>query len=139
MTGPRIYNLFPLLAGPVPAWKGHLDRVAAMGFDWLYVNPFHYPGFSGSLYAVKDFYRLHPLLADGGDPQRLLSGFTKAAARRERNFVPLSPLHVRLFGECGFKSAVAIGVADDAIRRRKVHRVALQHAHSVHAARRRKC
>ncbi len=83
MTGPRIYNLFPLLAGPVPAWEGHLDRVAAMGFDWLYVNPFHYPGFSGSLYAVKDFYRLHPLLADGGDPQRLLSGFTKAAARRE--------------------------------------------------------
>ena len=60
MTGPRIYNLFPLLAGPVPAWSGHLDRIAGMGFDWIYVNPFHYPGFSGSLYAVKDFYAAAP-------------------------------------------------------------------------------
>ena len=82
MTGPRIYNLFPLLAGPVPAWSGHLERIAGMGFDWLYLNPFHYPGFSGSLYAVKDFYRLHPLLQDSGEPDKLLGAFTKAAARR---------------------------------------------------------
>ncbi len=82
MTGPRIYNLFPLLAGPVPAWSGHLDRIAGMAFDWIYLNPFHYPGFSGSLYAVKDFSRLHPLLQDGGTPDQLLGGFTKAAAGR---------------------------------------------------------
>ncbi|NIR42418.1 MAG: alpha-amylase, partial [Gemmatimonadetes bacterium] len=60
--GPRIYNLFPLLAGPVEEWAKHLGRVADMGFNWVYVNPFHYPGFSGSLYAVKDYYELHPLL-----------------------------------------------------------------------------
>jgi starch synthase (maltosyl-transferring) len=83
MPGPRIYNLFPLLAGPVPAWSDHLDRIAGMGFDWVYVNPFHYPGFSGSLYAVKDFYRLHPLLAaDGAAPEALLGNFTKATAKR---------------------------------------------------------
>ena len=83
MPGPRIYNLFPLLAGPVPQWSDHLERIAAMAFDWVYVNPFHYPGFSGSLYAIKDYYRLHPLLAaDGADPQSLLKGFTKAAAKR---------------------------------------------------------
>ncbi len=83
MPGPRIYNLFPLLAGPVPVWSDHLDRIAAMHFDWIYVNPFHYPGFSGSLYAVKDFYRLHPLLAaDGSKPETLLRSFTKAAAKR---------------------------------------------------------
>ena len=83
MPGPRIYNLFPLLAGPVPEWSDHLDRIAAMHFDWIYVNPFHYPGFSGSLYAVKDFYRLHPLLAaDGSKPETLLRSFTKAAAKR---------------------------------------------------------
>jgi starch synthase (maltosyl-transferring) len=82
-SGPRIYNLFPLLAGPVTAWADHLDRIAAMGFDWIWVNPFHYPGFSGSLYAVKDPYRLHPLLAgDGADPAKLLKGFTSAAAKR---------------------------------------------------------
>jgi starch synthase (maltosyl-transferring) len=32
-----------------------------MGFNWIYINPIQYPGFSGSLYAIKDFYRLNPL------------------------------------------------------------------------------
>lgn len=61
-----IYNLFPLLAGPIPRWEEHLDRIADLGFNWIFVNPFHYPGFSGSLYAVKDYFAIHPLLA--GDP-----------------------------------------------------------------------
>ena len=82
-AGPRIYNLFPLLAGPVPGWTDHLGRIAGMGFDWIYLNPFHYPGFSGSLYAVKDHYRLHPLLAPAeADPAELLGAFTRAAAGR---------------------------------------------------------
>lgn len=42
--GPRIYNLFPLLCGSIRQWEDHLPRIAAMGFDWVYVNPFHYPG-----------------------------------------------------------------------------------------------
>jgi hypothetical protein len=37
--GPRIYNLFPLLAGPLPRWKPHLERARRMEFDWLFVNP----------------------------------------------------------------------------------------------------
>lgn len=57
-TGPRIYNLFPLLVGDVEAWTVELPRIAAMGFDWVYLNPFHQTGFSGSLYAVKDPYHL---------------------------------------------------------------------------------
>lgn len=48
-----------------------------MGFDWIYVNPFHYPGFSGSLYAVKDYRRLNPLF---GDDESELGGFLAAAA-----------------------------------------------------------
>ncbi len=67
VKAPRIYNLFPLLAGPMAAWKEHLPRIAAMGFDWVYLNPFHRPGRSGSLYAIKDFDRLHPVVADGVD------------------------------------------------------------------------
>ena len=57
---PIIYNLFPLLAGAMPRWLGHASRAAEMGFNWLYINSIHYPGFSGSLYAVKDYYRLNP-------------------------------------------------------------------------------
>lgn len=54
-----------------------------MGFDWVYLNPFHYPGFSGSLYAVKDPMRLHPLFEDapGDDASALLSGFAEEARR----------------------------------------------------------
>jgi starch synthase (maltosyl-transferring) len=63
--GPRIYNLFPLLAGPLSRWRPHLERAAAMGFTWIFVNPFHESGYSGSLYSVKDYYRLDPRLQDG--------------------------------------------------------------------------
>ena len=59
---PRIYNLHPLLAGPIEGWAEHLPRVAAMGFDWLYVNAFWSPGASGSIYAVRDPFELHPLV-----------------------------------------------------------------------------
>ncbi len=81
MTGARIYNLFPLLAGDVASWHAHLPRIAAMAFDWIYVNPFHFPGFSGSLYAVKDPRRLHPLLDDGSGrtTDEQLAALTEAA------------------------------------------------------------
>src|SRR3954462_7467943 len=58
--GLRIYNLFPTLAGSIADWTAELPRIAAMGFNAVYVNPFHYPGFSGSLYAVKVYYKLTP-------------------------------------------------------------------------------
>jgi starch synthase (maltosyl-transferring) len=79
--GLRIYNLFPTLAGTVRDWTAHLPRIAAMRFNAVYLNPFHYPGFSGSLYAVKDYYRLNPRFRDGegGDDDALLRGFTTAA------------------------------------------------------------
>ncbi len=85
-TGPRreglrIYNLFPTLAGTVRQWQEHLPRIAAMGFNAVYVNPFHYPGFSGSLYAVKDYYRLNPRFRgdEPADDDVLLGDFTKKA------------------------------------------------------------
>ncbi len=79
--GLRIYNLFPTLAGTIRDWKEHLPRIARMGFNAVYVNPFHYPGFSGSLYAVKDYYRLNPRFRGGepGDDDALLHRFTDAA------------------------------------------------------------
>ena len=77
--GLRIYNLFPPLAGTVRDWMAHLPRIAGMGFNAVYLNPFHYPGFSGSLYAVKDYYRLNPRFrgAAPGDDETLLRGFRR--------------------------------------------------------------
>ncbi|MGH7064444.1 MAG: maltotransferase domain-containing protein [Stellaceae bacterium] len=79
--GLRIYNLFPTLAGTIRQWAEHLPRIASMGFNAVYLNPFHFPGFSGSLYAVKDYYRLNPRLRDGesSDDDSLLAGFAAAA------------------------------------------------------------
>jgi starch synthase (maltosyl-transferring) len=84
MQGPRIYNLFPPLIGSTERWNSHLDRIADMEFDWLLLNPFHYPGFSGSLYAVKDYARLNPLLRGNTEKpdDMLLAEFTAAAAQR---------------------------------------------------------
>jgi starch synthase (maltosyl-transferring) len=83
-TGPRIYNLFPRLIGSMDRWLEHLPRIKAMGFDWIYLNPFHYPGFSGSLYAVKDYYAYHPLFVNANlpeSPEQQLQKFLSEAHR----------------------------------------------------------
>ena len=75
MTVPMIYNLFPRLVGSMDRWPEHTARARRMGFNWVYINPIQYPGFSGSLYAVKDFYRLNPLFVPEGaaDPEAFLA------------------------------------------------------------------
>jgi starch synthase (maltosyl-transferring) len=69
-AAPHLYNLFPRLAGDVRHWGAHARRAAAMGFDHLYLNPVHFPGFSGSCYAVKDFFRVDPLLLPPEHPDK---------------------------------------------------------------------
>ena len=80
-SGPRIYNLFPLLVGKVSAWSQELPRIAGMGFDWVYVNPFHESGFSGSLYAIRDVETLDPRFAESGDQDAAIRGFVAEADR----------------------------------------------------------
>jgi starch synthase (maltosyl-transferring) len=69
---PIIYNLFPRLVGPTTRWPEHALRARDMGFNWIYLNPWHYPGFSGSLYAPKEFDRLNPLFLPPGADERSL-------------------------------------------------------------------
>jgi starch synthase (maltosyl-transferring) len=59
-----IYNLFPLLAGRAGQWEDHFRRAAEMGFNWIFVNPIQEPGFSGSLYSIKDYFRINPLFVE---------------------------------------------------------------------------
>jgi starch synthase (maltosyl-transferring) len=60
-----VYNLFPLLAGKFARWEPHIRRASEMGFNWLFVNPVQEPGMSGSLYSIKDYFGLNPVLVDG--------------------------------------------------------------------------
>lgn len=59
-----IYNLFPSLAGRFSEWESHLRRAGEMGFNWVFVNPIHLTGSSGSLYSIKDYFRINPILID---------------------------------------------------------------------------
>jgi starch synthase (maltosyl-transferring) len=70
LATPHLYNLFPRLAGDAGSWAAHAARARAMGFDWLYLNPIHFPGFSGSCYAVKEYRRIDPLLLPAGHPDQ---------------------------------------------------------------------
>ena len=58
----KIYNLFPLLAGPFGTWEPHLKRAAAMGFDWVFVNPIQQLGRSRSLYSIADYFAINKAL-----------------------------------------------------------------------------
>jgi starch synthase (maltosyl-transferring) len=42
-----------------------------MEFDWVFFNPFHRTGYSGSLYSIADYYQFDPRLIDpsGGPPE----------------------------------------------------------------------
>ena len=80
--GPRIYNLFPLLVGPMPRWAPHLERAAAMGFTWIFVNAFHAAGYSGSLYSIRDYYAIDPRLLDSeSEPMAQLRDMLNTASR----------------------------------------------------------
>jgi len=84
-TGPRTYELFPLMAGPVesaggPDWHRHAERAAGLGFDWIALAPFQTPGRAGNVYAVADPCSLHPVLrpATGGSDVEALGRFCAA-------------------------------------------------------------
>jgi starch synthase (maltosyl-transferring) len=78
-----IYNLFPLLAGPFPGWNQHFARAAAMGFDWIFVNPVQPPGESGSLYSIRDYFGINSALVDpkGGPGEKQLRAACASAEK----------------------------------------------------------
>jgi starch synthase (maltosyl-transferring) len=81
----KIYNLFPTLAGRFSRWQVHIERAAAMGFDWIFVNPIQRPGRSGSLYSIADYFQINPALLDprsGVSPQDQLKAAVTAAEKR---------------------------------------------------------
>ena len=63
-----IYNLFPLLVGKLSDWESHVERAAAMGFDWILVNPIQKLGRSGSLYSIADYFQINPRFVDLDSP-----------------------------------------------------------------------
>jgi starch synthase (maltosyl-transferring) len=80
----KIYNLFPLLAGPFSDWQPHLERAAAMGFDWVFVNPIQQPGRSGSLYSIADYFAVNKRLLKRGSRKAPETQVKEMTAQAER-------------------------------------------------------
>ena len=81
MAGTGFYYLHPLLAGPIEEWRGHLDRIAAMGFGAVIIAPLFRPGASGDLFLTADHDRLDPRLGTG-DAVEALARWAQAAVSR---------------------------------------------------------
>ncbi len=77
-----IYNLFPRLYKNIEEWEKELDGIIDMGFNSIYINPLQYPGFSGSLYAIKDYYIYNPLFFKTNKPEDEIKKFIKACKKR---------------------------------------------------------
>jgi starch synthase (maltosyl-transferring) len=63
---PIIFNLFPRYFKSIDEWAGVIPHIASMKFNYIFINPFHATGFSGSLYAIKNHYRINPLFLKSG-------------------------------------------------------------------------
>lgn len=80
----KLYNLFPLLAGPFSKWQPHLERAAAMGFDWVFVNPIQQTGHSGSLYSIADYFKINSAFLDPESRQSPETQVKEMVAQAER-------------------------------------------------------
>jgi starch synthase (maltosyl-transferring) len=79
-----IYNLFPRLYKNTEEWIKNIVHIKEMGFNCIYINPFHYPGFSGSLYAPKDYYKYNPIFFTNKKPEEeQLKDFINACSEEE--------------------------------------------------------
>lgn len=74
---PLVYNIFPPIVGEVDKWLPHAQRAGEMGFNWIFLNPIHLVGASGSLYAVRDYFTLSPVFFPSGNPDSQWARFKK--------------------------------------------------------------
>lgn len=65
-------------------WEKCLPKIAAMKFNWIYLNPIQASGFSGSLYSIKDYYQLRPLFQGNNRerPDKLLQEFVQKSEQQ---------------------------------------------------------
>lgn len=100
----KIYNLFPLLAGPVRDWTKHLERAADMGFDWIFVNPIQQTGQSGSLYSIKDYFKINPAFLSPRSSVAPEEQFKKMAKAAEK--LGLKLMVDLVINHCAYDSAL---------------------------------
>ncbi|EXJ14636.1 alpha-amylase family glycosyl hydrolase [Imhoffiella purpurea] len=110
----KIYNLFPRLAGPCGDWAPHLERAAAMGFDWIFVNPIQRTGRSRSLYSIADYFAIDPDFVDPESEAKPDDQVRAMIARAEE--LGLSVMTDLVINHCAIDSALTKRHADWFVR-----------------------
>lgn len=72
---PRIYNLFPRIIGKIPLWNYEIPRIKMMNFNWIFINPITEVGVSGSLYSIKNYFKLNTEFAIDEEDQLSWNSF----------------------------------------------------------------
>ena len=75
---PKIYYFHPLVAGPLPLWPPHLERIAALGFTQVNIAPPFLPGADGNVLLTDDFEKAHPLFEEAGSADELIAKASRA-------------------------------------------------------------
>ena len=97
-----IYNLLPLLAGKFDQWEKHFKRASDMGFNWIFLNPIQRPGFSGSLYSIKDYFSFNPLFTNEESNKSPIEQVREMIRDAERN--GLNVMVDLVINHCAFDS-----------------------------------
>jgi starch synthase (maltosyl-transferring) len=80
--------LFPKLTGTFSKWYSHLERAKILNFNWIFINPIQLPGFSGSMYSIKDYYEIDPRYLDGDEfPEEQLENVIQQAHKLNLNIM----------------------------------------------------
>jgi hypothetical protein len=83
-----IYNLFPRLYKNIGEWSKSLDKIEDMGFNSVFINPFNEAGFSGSLYAVKNYYTYNKnFFLKGKSEEEQIKDFIEECKKRKLEVV----------------------------------------------------
>jgi starch synthase (maltosyl-transferring) len=74
MTAPsKTYYVHPLLAGPLPNWRQHLQRARLLGFACVCVAPPFIPHASGDVFLTDDFERTNPAIAQDASADEIVA------------------------------------------------------------------
>ncbi|MGF7160712.1 starch synthase (maltosyl-transferring) [Rhodoligotrophos appendicifer] len=104
---PRIYGFNPLLAGPASSWGSQFQRIAAMGFDALHIDPSSTAPSPGFFEIGIEPHDLHRLVRgeDQRTPEDILAGVVEQAGREglavlvDIAIAPEEPARLDLFGD----------------------------------------
>lgn len=80
-----IYNLFPLLYGDIANWQEPLEAARGMGFNAVFINSVFESGLSGSLYSIRDHFKIDKRFSGGKNNEEAEENLKKFIQSAHKN------------------------------------------------------